>query len=304
MKFDPPDFPEMASGADVVSSKLFWAAGYNVPDNTVAYFRRSDLTVDTKLLKELGVSDMEFLDNLLVGLPRDAQGRYRVVASRFLKGKPLGEWRYEGRRKDDPEDLVPHQHRREIRGLYAINAWLSHTDCSARNTLDMYVKDRGRSFVRHHLIDFSGCLGSASVASQTPRNGAEHLLDFNTSLASLLTLRLPPFKWEGAVDPNIAAVGFIDSKTFDPKDWRPFLPNPAFDEKTVEDIRWGARIVASFGDDLIRAAVDHGRYTDPRAVEYLVRILAERRDKVARAWLDEQEIAAAKAKWNTAARSE
>ena len=77
-------------------------------------------------------------------MPREKDGRYRAVASRFIKGKPLGEWEYRGRRKDDPEDLIPHEHRREVRGLWTINAWTNHTDCSARNTLDMWVTEGGR----------------------------------------------------------------------------------------------------------------------------------------------------------------
>jgi hypothetical protein len=77
-------------------------------------------------------------------------------------------------------------------------------------------------------------------------------------------------------------VGFIDSKTFEPRTWKPFLPNPAFDERTGRDVAWGARIVAAFTDDHIRAAVAEGKYRDPRAEEYLVRILIERRDKLVR----------------------
>ena len=45
IKFDPPDHPEMASGAEVVVTKLFHAIGYHVPENTVAVVRREDLVV-------------------------------------------------------------------------------------------------------------------------------------------------------------------------------------------------------------------------------------------------------------------
>jgi hypothetical protein len=100
-----------------------------------------------------------------------------------------------------------------------------------------------------------------------------------------LTLGLKPPRWEPAIDPGIPSVGFVDSEIFDPGDWRPFLPNPAFDERTERDIRWGAGIVAAFTDDLIRAAVAQGKYSDPRAAEYLVRVLQERRDKIAKRWL-------------------
>jgi hypothetical protein len=117
------------------------------------------------------------------------------------------------------------------------------------------------------------------------RSGHEYWADFRTIGKSLVTLALPPFKWESSIDPQLPGVGFIESETFDPGDWRPYLPNPAFDERTERDIKWGARIVAAFTNEHIRAAVEQGRYSDPRATEYLVRILEERRDKIVRRWL-------------------
>jgi hypothetical protein len=291
IKFDPARYPELATSADVVVSKLLWAAGYNVPDNSIAFFRREDLVIAADASHDVAGRkvkiDDAFMDKLLGGIPREPDGRYRVVASRLLEGKPLGEWRYDGRRKDDREDLVPHELRREIRGLWAISAWTNHTDCSARNTLDMYVTDGGRSFVRHYLIDFSGCLGAASIEPQPPSAGTEYLVNFGSITKSLVTLSLMPFKWEPAVDPGIPSVGRIESEVFDPAAWRPYLPNPAFDERTERDIRWGTRIVAAFSDAHIRAAVDAGRYSDPRAAAYLVRILEERRDKLVKRWLPE-----------------
>lgn len=299
IKLDPKSYPELATTPDVICSRLYWAAGFNVPDNSIAFFRREDLRIDDDATYEVAGRKVkitsEYLDDLLEGEPTQADGRYRVVASRFIMGKPLGEWRYEGRRPDDPEDLIPHELRREVRGAWAIHAWLNNTDASARNTLDMWVTDGGRSFVRHHLIDFSGALGSGSIAPQTPRGGNEHLVDFVTAGRAFVSLALPPFEWERAQDPGIRSVGFVDSEVFDPEDWKPFLPNPAFDARTDRDARWGARIVAAFTDAHIAAAVKLGGYSDPRAEEYVVRVLRERRDKLAARWLTPQEIAAARA---------
>ena len=299
IKFDPPRYPELATSADVVAARLYWAAGFNVPDNTIETFRREDLVIEEDASYEVGGRrypiTAEYLDALLTDVPPQPDGSYRVVASRYLAGRPLGEWRYDGRRKDDPEDLIPHQLRREVRGMWAVHAWLNNTDCSARNTLDMWVTENGRSFVRHHLIDFSGSLGSASIAPQSMSGGAEYLLDYGTAARSFVTAGLLPFKWEHGVDPGIPSVGFIDATVFDPRGWRPFLPNPAFDEKTGTDVQWGARIVAGISDAHIRAAVELGRYSDPRAVEYLTRVLAERRDRLAEAWLTPEQAALARA---------
>jgi hypothetical protein len=101
----------------------------------------------------------------------------------------------------------------------------------------------------------------------------------------LITLGLIPARWEHSVDPKITSVGFVESQVFDPVGWRPDYPNPAFDERTERDVRWGARIVAGFTDDHIRAAVASAHYSDPRAAEYITRTLIERRDKLVQRWL-------------------
>jgi hypothetical protein len=292
IKFDPAGLPELTTAADVITSKLYWAAGYNVPNNVIVSFRRDDLHLKPGLhYKDLLKGDQPIteatIDGLLGRVARREDGSWRAVASRFLSGKPLGEIDYEGRRRDDPEDLIPHERRRELRGMWAINAWLDHDDCSSRNTLDMWVTEGGRSFVRHYFLDFSGTLGAASITKHSQRSGHEFLLDFDVAARNLATLGLARPRWEHAVDPGLLGVGFIDAATFDPTHWRPFLPNAAFDARTDRDVRWGVRIVAGFDEALIRAAVRQGRLSDPRAEDYLVKVLLERRDKLAARWLEE-----------------
>ena len=45
IKFDPKGFAEMASGAEVISTKFFHAFGYHVAENYLATFRPEDLRV-------------------------------------------------------------------------------------------------------------------------------------------------------------------------------------------------------------------------------------------------------------------
>lgn len=289
IKFDPMDFPELASGADVIGSHLFWAAGYNVPENTLWTFRAEDLDIDPEATFKDAVGNEqpfkpEHLHELLLKVARRRDGSFRALASRFLKGKPLGPFEYHGRRKDDPEDMIPHELRRELRGLWPIAAWVNHADIRGPNSLDMWVKDGGREFVRHHLIDFGSILGSSAIGSRSPVTGTEYYVDYNVLAASFMTLGLLPFAWEKAVDPRIPAVGMVESKVFDPVHWRPDYPNAAFDDRTARDVRWGARIVGGFTDAHIRAAVEAAKFTDPAATEYLTRVLIERRDKIVRAW--------------------
>lgn len=290
LKFDPVGLLELATGADVVATYLFWAAGYNVPDNAILVFTADDLVVDSSatFVDPLGrrrPMDRAFLLSLLERLPRTPDGRYRALASRLLAGRPLGPFEYVGRRKDDPEDRVPHELRRELRGLFPMAAWTNHADARGANSLDMWVEENGRAFVRHYLIDFGSCLGSSAVAKRAYPTGTEYFFDYGVMSRQLVTLGLAPFAWESAVDPDLTGIGYIESATFDPAAWRPFCPNPAFDERTERDVRWGARIVSGFTDEHIRAAVAAGRYSDPAAAEYLSRTLIERRDRIVERWL-------------------
>ena len=290
VKFDPPGFADMATSCDVIGSRLFWAAGYNVPDNAIASFSTADLDIG----KDATYTDAKgkkqpitaaYLDQLLSHVSPPVDGRYRCMTSRLLPGTPLGPFEYSGRRNDDTEDLVPHELRRELRGLWTVCAWLNHADSRGPNSLDMWVTDHGRSFVRHDLIDFSAILGAGATGKRAYPTGTEYYVDYLVAGREIATLGLTPFKWERVVDPQLPAVGFVESKVFDPVSWRPDYPNPAFDERTERDVRWGARIVAGFTDDYIRAAVAAAHYTDPRAAEYITLTLIERRNKLVSRWL-------------------
>jgi len=73
----------------------------------------------------------------------------------------------------------------------------------------------------------------------------------------------------------------LDYKSFDPVSWKPTFPNPAFLLTDREDAFWGAKQVASFTDDEIRALVKTGEYSDPRAADWIAECLIKRRDKIA-----------------------
>ena len=52
IKFDPPSNPEMSSGAEVISTKFFYAFGYHVPENYIATIRRESLVIGEGTLIE------------------------------------------------------------------------------------------------------------------------------------------------------------------------------------------------------------------------------------------------------------
>jgi hypothetical protein len=290
IKFDPPDHPEMASGAEVISTKFFHAAGYHTPENYIATVRRDQLTIgaDAVMNEDGRKRPMEArdVDILLELAARSADGSYRVLASKGLPGRPRGPFRYYGTRPDDPNDIYPHEHHRELRGLQVFAAWLNHDDSRSVNTLDMLARDGGRSLIRHHLIDFGSTLGSGSTRAQTTRAGNEYIWEARPTLITMLTLGLYVRPWVKVPYPDIPSVGRIESTYFRPENWKPEYPNPAFRNARPEDRFWAARILSRFSEADIRAAVATARYSDRRAADYLIETLLVRRAKVLSAWLN------------------
>ena len=291
VKFDPPSNPEMASGAEVIATKFFYAAGYHTPENYIATIRREHLMIDpaTRIEDRDGrprPMTPRDLDDVLDKAARHPDGSYRVLASKALPGRPVGPFRYYGTRPDDPNDIFPHEHRRELRGLSVLAAWLNHDDSRSINTLDTVVTDGGRSTVRHHLIDFGSTLGSGSTRAQTTRAGNEFVWEARPTLVTMLTLGLYVRPWVKVPYPDIPAVGRIESTYFRPENWKPEYPNPAFRNARPEDRFWAARIVSRFSDADVRAIVGTAKFSDERAASYLTEVLLARKAKVLMTWLN------------------
>ncbi len=291
IKFDAVRYPEMGSSAEVISTKILYACGYNVPENTIAYFHPDQLEIgETAQVLDQGIKrpmTQADLQAMLQAIPRRADGRIRVLASKFVNGKPVGIWEYRGTRKDDPNDRVHHQHRRELRGLRVISSWLNDADRRAANTLAVYTKQNGRKFIQHYLIDMGSTLGSNNKFPHAPKYGYEYLTDPRTIFKSILALGLYVKPWEFIDDhlhPHYPAVGYFESELFDPGSWVPTYPNPAFERATLRDMYWGAKQVTAFTDAEIVAIVAEAQMSDPAAAAYLTRILIERRDKIGRYW--------------------
>ena len=291
IKFDPKSIPEMASGAEVICTKLFHAFGYHVPENYIATFRREDLRIapGTKVLdvdrREQDMTEQD-IDNVLARAAKNADGTYRVLASLNLPGEPRGPFKYYGTRPDDPNDIFPHEHRRELRGLEVFSAWLNHDEVRSGNSLDTLVRVEDRKVLRHHLLDFGSTLGSGSVQAQSRRAGNEFVWEARPTLITMLTLGLYVRPWIKVPYPDLPAVGRFESTYFRPELWKADYPNPAFKNARGDDRFWAARIVAAIPDEGVRAIVGTGRYSDPRVTAYLVETLLARKSKVLRSWLN------------------
>ena len=292
IKFDPPGELGTTCAAAVITGRLLHAVGYNVPDDAVVTFDRARLTLapNAVIRGEKGVKramTVADLDTILSRVDRLPDGRWLAIASRFLDGKPIGPFSYKGRRKDDPNDRLRHEDRRELRGLRMFCAWLDHWDMKEQNSLDMYVEDQGRHFVRHHLIDFASTLGAAAGGGAQPRFGSEYTIDFPAIGGRVLALGFHEDDWRRSKRPaGLAEVGYFESRGFQPMEWKPLETNVAFANMNKRDGYWAAKIVSAFSDEQLRAAVATGRYRSPEAAAYMTRILGERRDIIARYWFD------------------
>jgi hypothetical protein len=291
LKFDPPANPEMSSGAEVIGAAFYHAMGYNVTQGYIVEFdpelapiREGATTVDMSgTTRQMRRQDV---DRVLARAARLPNGKYRALASRFADGVPLGYFAYYGTRPDDPNDVHPHEHRRELRAGKVIGAWLNHDDSRGLNSLDMLEQRDGRRFIRHYVFDFGSTLGSGSTVPQVPRAGNEYILEWGPALKSLASLGLYLRPWMRVQYPEVPrSIGRFEADFFDPLAWRPEYPNPAFDNMRADDAFWGARLVQRFSDEAIRAVVAKAQYSDPAATEYMSSVLIKRRDKVVAAWL-------------------
>ena len=288
VKGDPKTNPEMATAAEVIVGRFFHALGYNVPDNYILVTRRDELSVAKGAAmtgaggRPRSMTERD-LDDVLARFPRYPDGDLRFLASSALAGQPLGPFKFEGVRSDDPNDIVPHQDRRDLRGLHVFAAWLNHTDAKAGNTLDTLVEENGLRFIRHHLIDFGAALGSDSDRPKDPRLGHETmLLGGMDTVRRALGFGVFPRDWELVDYETTPAVGNLQAELFDPDEWTSNYPNPAFRDRLPDDEYWAATHVMAFTDDDIRAIVETGEYSDPGDAEYVTRMLIERRDEIGR----------------------
>ena len=289
LEFDPPYFPEGATGAVAVATKIFWALGYNQVESFISTFDPKKAEIDPKAtVKRPSGKRTRFtrddMNVVLENVAKNADGSYRVIAGRLLPGKILGGFLYAGTRPDDPNDVVPHEHRRELRALRVFGAWTNLTDLKAANTLDTLETVNGRSVVKHYLQDVGSTFGMCNDLYEWDLS-YEHFYEGEPSLKRLFSFGFALSPWQTIKSVEYPSIGKFEGDRFDPREWRPQTPTTAYMELRDDDAFWAARRVAAFSDELIRAAVHEGHYSDPNAEKYLGDVLIKRRNKIASIYL-------------------
>lgn len=286
LKFDGYDYPELRTSAEVISTKFFYASGYNVPEATITYFDPNRLAIkdSVKIRDDRGRRNLVMADvqNTLDDRPRDRFGNVRAIAIKFVEGAPMGPWRFEGTRSDDPNDRVAHEHRRELRGLRVISSWLNDTNRRDINTLAVYT-DEG--YVKHYFNDFGSTLGANGPGIHTPIYGQAYLIDPRYMALNTLSLGANVNMWETKqAEVPFPSVGYFRADLLEPEEWVTVHPLPAFENMTLRDAYWGAKQVMSFSNEDIRAIISTGKITNDEAESYLRQILINRRDKIGEYW--------------------
>ena len=290
LKFDDPEQWERASAGDVVGSRLYHAAGFHVPCDRVVFLRPEELELPEHEIKDPGGKTLtaERIEEMLKSLPREPDGRIRALASQFLRGKPLGPWTYEGRWSGDPNDVIDHEDRRELRGSRILGAWINHHDARSQNTLAMWIDDgEGRGHVEHDILDWGDTLGGLTQwDSLSRRVGYTYYIDFGAMGADFITFGAIERPWERAkFGPAGKIFGYFDDAEFEPEEWHVGYPNTAFSAMQEGDGAWMARIISHLDDAAIEAIVAEAHLSSPVARSELVRILRGRRDRILRRYL-------------------
>lgn len=291
VKIDMPDNPEQQTAAALVVNRIFWAFGYNVPSDHLFYFTREELQLAPNIRylhpasKRMTTLDGPAVDRILSRAARKKDGRYRVLVSELLQGKRKGGWSPKGTRKDDPNDRVPHQYLRELRGMRVLAAWLGHTDVVQSNSLDMYVREKGRGFLRHYLLDFGGAFGGQQSELGRREIGFEHSWDPKNQAKATMTFGAWTRQWERQKKTKWKSLGYFSAKHFDPTVWREFEKYAPFAAMDRADAYWAAKIIMKFDEKTIAALVAQAELSEPGAAEYLVDTLMARRNKTAATFL-------------------
>jgi hypothetical protein len=282
LKADLSDQPERATAATSIAARFYHAAGWWAPCDSVVYFRRSLLKLKPGLMysDNSGVKrpfTSETLDDVLSKASRRGD-LIRMVASQWLPGRALGPFRYEGTRDDDPNDVIPHEDRRDLRGARLIAAWLNHFDSREQNSMDTWLavnkddKESSPGHVRHYYIDLGDCFGSEwDWDDLSKRLGHANYLDLGYVTEDFLTLGIIERPWDRAKRSKEGDIfGYFSARDFKPDIWRGGYPNPTFARMTEADGAWAARILARFTPSHVEAAVRVGDFTQEKHTRYLI----------------------------------
>jgi len=165
LKFDTNETPGLSTGAELIANRLLFAAGYNLPDCYIINFDLTTLKIgkDAKVgtnyndVHPLTQADLETAVKTII----DGKKRHiRTLALKAMPGDVIGPFSFSGKRGDDSNDRIPHEHRRELRGYKVFSSYLNSTNSLVAETMDMFIPvEKEKGYLQHYLFDLSSAFG-------------------------------------------------------------------------------------------------------------------------------------------------
>jgi hypothetical protein len=292
---DKDNAPERQAASSVIGAAVFHAAGYWATCEQIVYVRPALFAIKPGLVSKANFQDEKpfdraALDHMLA--QSTIHGRVRMSASAWIAGQSIGEYRFSGTRKDDPNDVIPHEDRRDLRGMRVLAAWLDRFDAREGNTFDTWMASDSKrtdspGIVLHYQLDMSETLGSTWAWEEISRRlGKSYVIDWGDLARDFVTLGIPLRPWDTARrEPGREIFGYFDTQNFSAGDWKSEYPNAAFSRMTERDGAWMARILARFTPEMIHALAKTADFSDERHTRFLEVTLEGRLERVLDRWL-------------------
>jgi hypothetical protein len=289
--------PERQAASSVIGASILWAAGYYSACEQVIYVRPSVFTLAPGLRMQKNFQPEEAFDqhalDAMLAQSTKRGGLVRLSASAWIEGHPIGNYSFDGTRGDDPNDVIPHEDRRDLRGLRLLAAWIDRFDAREANTFDTWiasdprVPDSSPGIVLHYQLDTSETLGSTWAWEEISRRlGKSYVIDWGDLARDFVTLGIPIRAWDLATrTPGHEIFGFFNVRDFRPDHWRSEYPNKAFSRMTERDGAWMARILSHFTPEMIRALARSGNFSEESQATYLADVLEGRLELILERYL-------------------
>jgi len=272
--------PERASTSSIVISRVLHGLGYNTACVMPAMVARKEfdesqvLSFDKRGAPQ-AYDDMQLVDFLAEGYRVSEHVRVRAILE--PDGNYLGGWALAGERPDDPNDAIPHELRRDLRGLKFVAAWLGWVFPPPEGTADFFQSDQ---LVHHFFLDPHGGLGLAvpDVPSEFNESiGTTYVFDaadIGVNLFTFGAVRRPPKR--SPPHPDAENFGNYPTLDFELKKWKPLFPVEAWVQARPADLAWMARITADWTPEHIARIVDAAELDDPATAAVLKRSIWRR----------------------------
>ncbi len=295
---DAADHPERQSAASAIGLAILHAAGYYTSCEQVIYLRSSVLKLQPGLKTQANFTpeapfDRAALDKLLSTCTKRGT-LSRVIASAWVEGHNVGPFRSSGIRADDPNDIIPHENRRELRAMRVFAAWLGRYDAREENALDSWLADKkdvpdsSPGHLIHYQLDTSEALGGdwGDDGTISKRLGKSYVFDWGDTAQDFITFGIPVRSWERVrAMPGREIFGYFNVADFKPDEWKNEYPNIAFSRMTERDAAWAARVIARFTPEMLAAIAGMGKFTDASNTSYLASVLEGRLERVLERYL-------------------